>query len=185
MFPSLCVSKSKPYNRQISTCDVLNRLAGGLTFIGLFLLESGGYTSIRSSGNSTSHPSHNGHEQALSNASIAHIRGLHCFFPAVCVAIAGLCLYAYPLNRLEHLKLVKAIAALDAPTVVVRFDQEPSTAFDSGIIMSLDPALQQPSYSSSKVEVSLDQLEKDSARYRGQPLENSRIPTVQMSNLEA
>jgi hypothetical protein len=184
VFLSLCVSKSKPYNRQISTCDVLNRLAGGLTFIGLFLLESGGYTPIRS-GNSTSHPSHDGHEQVLSNASIAHIRGLHCFFPAVCVAIAGLCLYAYPLNRLEHLKLVKAIAALDAPTVVVSFDQEPSTPFDSGISMSLDPALQQHSYSSGKVEVSLDQLEKDSARYRGQPLENSRIPTDQMSKLEA
>ena len=170
------VSKSKPYYRQISTCDVLNRLAGGLTFIGLFLLESGGYTPIRS-GNSTSHPSQDGHEHALSNASIAHIRGLHCFFPAVCVAIAGLCLYAYPLNRLEHLKLVKAIAALDAPTVVVGFDQEPGTPFDSGISMSSDPVLQLPSYSSSKVEVSLDQLEKDSAMYRDTP--------DQMSNLEA
>jgi hypothetical protein len=73
---------------------------------------------------------------------------------------------------------VKAIAALDAPTVVVGFrDQEPGTPFDSGISMSLDPVLQLPSYSSSKVEVSLDQLEKDSAMYRDTP--------DHMSNLEA
>ncbi len=94
--------------RQISTCDVLNRLAGGLTFVGLFILESGGYRPIRAT-NSTDH----GHQRDdLSQVSITHIRAFHCFFPAACVAVAGTCLFFfYRLNRSEHSKLVKIIDA--------------------------------------------------------------------------
>jgi hypothetical protein len=97
--------------RQISTCDVLNRLAGGLTFVGLFILESGGYRPI-SAKNSTDSPHQR--DDDISQLSISHIRALHCFFPAACVALAGVCLFWYRLNRSEHSKLVKEIDAIDA-----------------------------------------------------------------------
>ncbi len=108
--------------RQIGTCDVLNRLAGGLTFLGLFILESGGYTPIRT-GNSTA--SSVQHDNSLSKTSIAHIRALHCFFPSACVAVAGLCLFSYRLDRSEHSKLVQAIAALDASNAAFDLQQLP------------------------------------------------------------
>lgn len=103
--------------RQISTCDVLNRLAGGLTFVGLFILESGGYRPIRphntaTLNNTTTHRPHESDD--ISQLSISHIRALHCFFPAACVALAGVCLFWYRLNRSEHSKLVKEIDAIDA-----------------------------------------------------------------------
>ncbi len=183
---TVLASNSKPTYRQISTCDVLNRLAGGLTFVGLFILESGGYTPIRSD-NTTSHSSHHGNEHDLSSQSIAHIRGLHCFFPAVCVAVAGLCLHAYPLNRQEHIKLVKAISALEAAPVVVELDQDstpPANDVNPSLHLAVFELEQQAFHSSSKVDGSMRQLEQDSASYRAQPLDNSETFAEQLSKSE-
>jgi hypothetical protein len=128
-------SKSEPIFRQISSCDVLNRLAGGLTFVGLFILESHGYKPDRtghlaSKGNSTIHLPHD--ENALTPDSIATIRALHCFFPAACVAVAGLCSLLYSLDRSAHSELVKAIAALDTPAVV-ELHQNPAPSSSSEV----------------------------------------------------
>ncbi len=120
--------------RQISSCDVLNRLAGGLTFVGLFILQSGGYTPIVH-GNSTKHGDSTGdsthNQQALSENSTNTIRALHCFFPAACVAVAGLVSLLHRLDRSQHSKLVQAIAAIDA-SAVVEFEQQriPSSSTD-------------------------------------------------------
>lgn len=114
--------------RQISTCDVLNRLAGGLTFVGLFILESGGYRPI-SAKNSTDRPHQR--DDDISQLSISHIRALHCFFPAACVALAGVCLFWYRLNRSEHSKLVKEIDAIDAKidaSATAELEQHPTPA---------------------------------------------------------
>ena len=156
-----------------------------MTFVGLFILESGGYAPVSSgkigSGNSTSHSSHFGNDLDLSSQSIAHIRGLHCFFPAVCVAIAGLCLYAYPLNKLEHMNIVKAIAALEAPPVVVEIGQDPTPPAND-INLSVHPAVEkQLSYSSSEVAACVGRLEEDAAP---QPSDYPETPSEQVSNLE-
>jgi hypothetical protein len=114
--------------RQISSCDVLNRLAGGLTFVGLFILQSGGYTPI-GHGNSTKHEKSTGelthNQDALSENSTITIRALHCFFPAACVALAGLVSLLHRLDRSQHSKLVQAIATLDA-AAVVELEQQPA-----------------------------------------------------------
>ena len=113
--------------RQISSCDVLNRLAGGLTFVGLFILQSGGYTPIGHR-NSTKHEQSTGeltqNQDSLSENSTITIRALHCFFPAACVALAGLVSLLHRLDRSQHSKFVHAIAALDA-AAVVEFEQQP------------------------------------------------------------
>jgi hypothetical protein len=85
------------------------------------------------------------------------------------------------------MRIVQAIAALEATPVVVEFAQDPTPPACDIKLSSLPSELkleQEASHSSNKDEVSLGQLEEDSANYRAEPLDNSETPSEQVCKLE-